>query len=186
MHKAEKKYGFSFGRSVNFSGSDHISDVLLDGTTPTKERLDHEFSNYSKICCPCIGTASNSNLTRPQKELLLMHWKFGITMYCIQELMLPIKAYESSGVCHEIPHVIFPIFKSTPNPKTPPLCQPWQFAFSKQCMHQVNQIAKVKLDQRGALSQDAYEAGDFVSAGQYVVNAPYRLLLEYGKEAPHN
>ncbi len=33
---------------------------------------------------------------------------------------------------------------------------------------------------------DAYEAGNFVSADQYVVNTPGQLLSGYGREAPHN
>ncbi len=36
------------------------------------------------------------------------------------------------------------------------------------------------------MSWDAYEAGDFVSADQYVVNTPGSLLSGYGREAPHN
>ncbi len=36
------------------------------------------------------------------------------------------------------------------------------------------------------MSWDAYEAGNFVSADQYVVNTPGRLLSGYGQEAPHN
>ncbi len=61
----KKKYEVSMGRSTNFSGFHHFSDTLLIGTTPTKETFDHEFFEYSKICCPCIDTASNTNLTGP-------------------------------------------------------------------------------------------------------------------------
>ncbi len=119
--EAEKKeYGFSLGGSINFAGCHHFSDDLLGGATPTKETLDHEFSTNSKICCPCIGTACIANLSGPQKELLLWHWKIGISMYYIQELMHPIKACNSSGVCNEMPPVITLIFKSNPNLNTPP------------------------------------------------------------------
>ncbi len=86
--KTEKKeYGFSLGGIVNFAGCHHFSDALLDGATPIKENLDHDFCTYSKICYPCVGTASNTNLSGPQKELLSWHWKLGISMYCIQDLM---------------------------------------------------------------------------------------------------
>ncbi len=44
-----------------------FSDALLNATTSTKETLDHEFFIYSKIFCPCVGTASNANLTRIKK-----------------------------------------------------------------------------------------------------------------------
>ncbi len=79
-----------------------------------------------------------------------------------------------------------PIFTSTPNLKTPPLCQSCQLARSKHRVPKVNQPMKARQDQEGALSWDAYEDGDFVSAHQYVVNTPGRLLSGYGREAPHN
>ncbi len=41
-------------------------------------------------------------------------------------------------------------------------------------------------DQEGALSWDAYEAGNIVSADQYIVNTSGHLLSGYGREAPHN
>ncbi len=99
--------------------------------------------------------------------------------------MQPIKAYESSGICHEMPPVITPIFKSTPNLKTPPLCQSCQLACSKCHVPKVNQPTKAQQDLEGVLSWDAYEAGNFVSADQYVVNTPGRLVSGYGWEAPH-
>ncbi len=56
-------------------------------------------------------------------------------MYCTQELMQPVKAQESSCKCHEMP----PLFKSTPNLKTPPLFQSCQLVCSKCCVPKVNQ-----------------------------------------------
>ncbi len=50
----------------------------------------------------------------------------------------------------------------------------------------VNRPMKAHQDQEGALSRDAYEADDFVSADKYVVNTPGCLLSGYGREAPHN
>ncbi len=67
----KKKYGFSLGRSVSFAGCYHFSDALCDWTTPTKETLDHEFSTYSKIWCPYVGTASKANLTGPEKTSVM-------------------------------------------------------------------------------------------------------------------
>ncbi len=40
--------------------------------------------------------------------------------------------------------------------------------------------------QKGALSQDAYEDGIFVSADQFVVNTPGRLLSGNGHEESNN
>ncbi len=122
----KKKFGFSLGGSINFACYHHFYNALLGGTTFTKVTFNHDFFTNSKICCPCVFAASNVNLSRPQKEILLWHWNLGISMYQIQELMRPVKAHESSGVCHEMPPVITPIFKSTPNLKIPPLCQSCQ------------------------------------------------------------
>ncbi len=64
--KAEKKeYGFSLGGKVNFAGLSHFTGALIDEDTSTKETLDHDFSTYSKICYPCVGTISNANLSGP-------------------------------------------------------------------------------------------------------------------------
>ncbi len=107
-------------------------------------------------------------------------------MYRIQELRQPVKSHESSGICHEMPSVITPIFKSTQNLKTPPLCQSCQLVCSIYHVPKFNQPIKACQDQEGALSWDSYEAGDFVSADQYVVNTPGHLLSGYEREAPHN
>ncbi len=102
----KKKCGFSLGGKVNFAGQCHFTDALIDEATSTKETLHHKFSTYSKTCCACVGTTSNANLSGPQKELLLWHWKLGISMYWIQKLMQHIEAHESSGICHEMhPHL---------------------------------------------------------------------------------
>ncbi len=123
----EKKYGPPLDGRVNFSRHCHFSDALLEGSTPTKETLDYNFSTYSKICCTCFGTTTKANLSGPQKELLVQYWRLRISMYCIQELMQSIEAHDSSRTCHEMPPVVAPIFKSTINLKTPQFVNPINF-----------------------------------------------------------
>ncbi len=53
-------------------------------------------------------------------------------------------------------------------------------------MPKVSQPTKAQQDQDRALSWDAYNTGNFVSADQYVVNTPDRLLSGYGREVPCN
>ena len=61
--------------------------------------------------CPCVGFEENVNLTNAQKKLLLWHWKLGITMHSIQELM---------HVCiASMPTVTKPKFASTSNNPVP-------------------------------------------------------------------
>ncbi len=79
-----------------------------------------------------------------------------------------------------MPLVVTPIFKSTPNLKTPPLYQSCQLACSKRRVPKVNQSTKAQHDCEGALSADAYEAGDLVTAEQYFVSTLGQLLSGYG------
>ncbi len=58
--------------------------------------------------------------------------------------MWPIEEHESSGVCHEMPPDITPIFKYIPNLKTPALCQSCQLACSKHLVPQVKQLTKAE------------------------------------------
>jgi hypothetical protein len=52
--------------------------------------------HFSHFCGPCVGTTENENLSAPQKELLKWHWKLGISMYRIQEVMRE-RHYEEPG-----------------------------------------------------------------------------------------
>ena len=49
--------------------------------------LTGEFELFYQFCGTCVGSNENQNVTDPQKELLIWHWKLGISMYCIQEFM---------------------------------------------------------------------------------------------------
>ncbi len=46
---------------------------------------------------PSVADTSNVNLTTGQKELLLWHWRLGIGMSRIQELMVPHQAMDENG-----------------------------------------------------------------------------------------
>ncbi len=98
-------------------------------------------------------------------------------MYCIQELMKPTKAHESSGICHDKPADITPIFKSTPNLKIYPLCQSCQLACSKHCVPKVKQLTKAQQEQEGACFGMPMKLAIFLCC---------QLLLGYRKEQPHN
>ena len=51
----------------------------------------------------------------PQRELLLWHWKLGINMYRVQELMLETMFEEPLGKCTVFPSIIKPKFPSARN-----------------------------------------------------------------------
>jgi hypothetical protein len=78
-------------------------------------------SNYFP-CFPCVGDAENANLTSPQRELLLWHWKLGISMYQVQERMQERTYEEPLGQRMVLPPVIKAKFPSAQNCVVP-LCQ---------------------------------------------------------------
>jgi hypothetical protein len=92
--------------------------------------VDDEYEHYSKFCGPCVGHQDNDNLSGPQKELLLWHWRTGISMFRLQELMREQKMEEPSGRTSVLPPVIQPTFKSTPNCVVP-ACASCQLARAK-------------------------------------------------------
>ena len=53
--------------------------------------------DYSWFCGPCIGASENGKLSAPQKELLKWHWKLGIAMYRIHEMMRERHYLEPNG-----------------------------------------------------------------------------------------
>ena len=67
-----------------------------------------EFDHYVGFCGPCVASADNVNLTATQKELLLWHWKLGVSMRRIQELMRPQRYKEPSGAHGVLEPVIIP------------------------------------------------------------------------------
>jgi hypothetical protein len=57
-------------------------------------------------CFPYVGDSSNENLSSPQRELLLWHWKLGINMYRVQELMREQTFEEPLGKRTVLPPII--------------------------------------------------------------------------------
>ncbi len=64
---------------------------------------------------PCVSDSENKNLSSPQRELLLWHWKLGINMYWIQELMHEWTYEKPFGKCTVLPPIIKPQFPSARN-----------------------------------------------------------------------
>ncbi len=73
-------------------------------------------------------------------------------MHSVQELMQPIEAHESSFICHEMPPVITPVFKATPNLMISYLCQSYKLACSKCYVPKEILPTKARHDQKIALS----------------------------------
>ena len=133
---------------------------------------------------PNVGVDANVNLDSAKKELLLWHWKLGISMPRVQELMRPVEMIDSNGASVVKDRVIKPKIKAAA--KCPiPLCQSCQLSRAKLRKPKVTKSKAIK-EAEGALSRDQYEVGDFVSMDQYVVRTPGRLPTGFGNESDTN
>ena len=88
-------------RKIDFLGS--WSHRNFDGWKIST--VKDEFDCYAGFIGPCVSADANANLTGTQKELLLWHWKLGISMRRVQELMWTqryVKPAGSSGIMHPV------------------------------------------------------------------------------------
>ena len=148
------------------------------------EDFDYEFGTMAQMLCPCVGSDANENLSRGQKELLLNHWKLGINMQRVQDLMRGHQSQDSNGKNVWMPPVIkpkFPAATTCPLPK----CQSCELARAKKRNPKVVKQEAVK-EKEAVLAWDKYEVGDFVSMDQFVVKTPGRQLDGYGREGENN
>lgn len=181
-----KRYGSLFRSALAFAGLsalDFFGDLRTTSDLTSSEGIDlvdSEFEHYSRFCGPCIGADENQNVSGPQKELLLWHWKLGISMYRIQELMREQIAIEPNGTEHVLPPVIRTRHKTTSTCPVP-ACTSCMLARAKKRSPGVKREKAVP-DKEGALSRDKYEPGDSVSADQFNVTTPGRLPTGYGRE----
>ena len=60
---------------------DYFANVSVHRVVSTSSRLRGIFSSF-----PCVGGHENENLSMPQKELLLWHWKLGVGMQRVQSV----------------------------------------------------------------------------------------------------
>jgi hypothetical protein len=121
-------------------------------------------------CFPCVGNSEKENLTSPQRELLLWHWKFGINMYRVQELMHERTFEEPLGKRMVLPPIIKPKFPSARNCVIP-VCQSRLLACARKRTPNVKRSMVIP-ENEGALSRKRYEVGDFVSTDQFICKTP--------------
>jgi hypothetical protein len=148
------------------------------------DEFDWEFGTYQQMICPCVGAEDNINLTRGQKELLLWHWRLGISLTRVQELMRGHQSKDTNGKHTWMPAVITPKFPSATNCALPK-CISCELARAKKRNPKVVRQEALK-EREAILAWDKYQAGDFVSMDQFVVKTPGRLLEGYGREGEAN
>ena len=177
----QKKIGLHFTSKLDFCdlpGMNLVFKVPSQNSTVDKVVQESWEDVWDARICPCVGKDERINLSGPQKELLTWHWKLGVGMQRIQEMMGETKAVDDNGNETILPPVISPKFASTPCCPVPK-CHSCELARQKQHSPQVKTSRPVP-EKEGSLSWDKYEAGDFVSADQFIVNTPGRLFSGYG------
>jgi len=130
------------------------------------DEFEYEFTQLASMLNPCVSDIANENLSSAQKELLLWHWKLGINMQRIQELMRPTQSLDRNGEKRLMPCVIVPKFPTAANCAIP-RCQTCKLARAKRRNPEVMRQQAIK-EKEGILAADRYEPGDFVSMDQFV------------------
>jgi hypothetical protein len=92
---------------------------------------EHNFDTDASLF-QLVANPSNVNLTPVQKELLLWHWRLGISMSRIQELMVPHQAKDKKGLQNIMPCLITPAFKTAAT-CTIPHCAACELACAHRC-----------------------------------------------------
>ena len=93
--------------------------------------------------CSNVLLDENANLSSAQKELLLWHWKLGISIQRVQELMRVVEMREPDGAITTMDRVIASKIKSAAYCPMP-LCQSCQLSCTKQ---QKSKVIRSKLFQ---------------------------------------
>jgi hypothetical protein len=89
--------------------------------------VNSKFDHCVPSCCPNVATDENRNLSSAEKELLLWHWKLGIGMQRVQELMRCVQVEEPDGSITIMDRVITPRIKSADTCPIP-VCQSCQLS----------------------------------------------------------
>ena len=139
-----------------------------------QDRLEFEIEwNTTQMFYPCMGDDSNANLTNPQRELLLWHWKLGMSMSRAQQLMVEHEAIDANNKRVIMSQVIKPNFPFASSCSIP-LCTSCQLAQAQQRKPGVTK-QKYNEEREGICSANALEPGDFVSMDHFIVKTPGRL-----------
>jgi len=84
--KVKREHASKFRSALHATGLytalDYFANVSVDQNLSTLSRKQGPVSSF-----PCVGGLENENLSMPQKELLLWHWKLGIGMQRLQAMM---------------------------------------------------------------------------------------------------
>jgi len=172
--KAKRQHASKFRSALNATGIyaalDYFANVStkIGGHLSTLSRLQGLFFSF-----PCVGGLANENLSNAQKELLLWHWRLGVGMQHIQAMMRNRTFGDPFGRSHVHPPIIKAKFASTSS-CTIPKCQSCELAWARQRTPNVKRM-QANEDSKGAISQEQFKVGDFISTDQFVCKTSGRL-----------
>jgi len=158
----------------------HARGFFFGKWSVTEEEVNYEFDDFLHLF-PCVTREENMNLTAAQKALLLWHFKLGISMQDVQQLMKSHTAVLEDGTTQIFP----PVLKAEPpEAATCPLppCPTCKLASAKRTKSPSPSTSKKNPSKVDVLARDRYVAGDFVSSDQFKVPVPGRRLFGFGKE----
>jgi len=144
----------------------HDNDLGNLGRSPRNGVLDLE--QFSNFCGACVGAAENKNISAAQTELLKWHWKLGIGIHRIQEMMREQHYEDPDGRTTILPAIIQPKNSSA---KNCPSLLVVSFSTRKEHSPKVSRTQPLE-DCEGAITRDQYEKGDFVSTDQFICKTP--------------
>ena len=116
-------------------------------------------NNYSHFFGACVGAPSNQKLSGPQKDLLLWHWKLGVSMYRIQDLMRPRKFEEQNSNINILTMIINTKFPAARNCVVPS-SESCMLERLKKCWTNTKKVNHLE-EKEEYLSRDKIEVGDF-------------------------
>ena len=162
----------------NSNGGEFRSQASIFDTISNKQ------ASAFSTCFPCVADETNQQLTGPQKELLLWHWKLGINMQHVQELMHDRVFQDGDDEPIRLPPIL-PTKHVTTKSCSIPMCMSCELAKMRTRTPKVK-VSKAIAEKEGVLSRDCYEPGDMVSSDQFNVHTAGRKLNGYGRESAEN
>ena len=70
--------------NIDFFGDLQNSTEMVNGKRGFESIIKNEYEHYTQFCGSCVGASENQIFSYAQKELLLWHCKWWISMHCIQ------------------------------------------------------------------------------------------------------
>ena len=118
----------------------------------------------------------NTHISSGQNALLLWHWRLGISMSHIQELIIPHHAKDKNGLCILMP-TANPAHFASSSTCAILKCVSCKLSWAKRKSPQVLKQNAIE-EKAGILAADKYKPGDFISMDHYVWLHPVESILD--------